>query len=157
MKVKGITDEDFLNYREPSMYVAFPKCDFKCDRENGCRLCQNSSLAKAPDAEISAEEIVSRYMSNPITKALVCCGLEPLDTFGDVMELLKEFRKRTEDDFVIYTGYTEEEAKDKTETLKGYENVIMKFGRFRPNGTKHADDALGIELISDNQYGKRIS
>ncbi len=157
VKIKGLKDEDFLNYKKPSMYIAFPKCDFKCDRENGCRLCQNSSLAKSPDIEISAEAIVDRYMANPITEAIVCCGLEPLDTFEDLLGLLREFRKRTEDDFVIYTGYDRSEIEDEIEALRAYPNVIAKFGRFRPDGKKHEDGVLGIKLIGDRQYAERIS
>jgi organic radical activating enzyme len=157
VKIKGLIDEDFLNYKKPSMYVAFPKCDFKCDRENGCRLCQNSSLAKSPDIEISAEEIAGRYMSNPITEAIVCCGLEPMDTFEDLLDLLREFRKKTEDDFVIYTGYDKEEIKEKIEALRAYPNVIVKFGRFRPDKKKHTDDILGVKLIGEQQYAERIS
>lgn len=80
MKIKGIIDEDFLNYKKPSMYIAFPKCTFKCDKENKCQLCQNSDLVKKPDIEISVKNLVKRYLENPITKAIVCCGLEPIDS-----------------------------------------------------------------------------
>ena len=41
MFVKGIIDEDFVNYKKPVMYIAFPCCSFKCDKENGARYCQN--------------------------------------------------------------------------------------------------------------------
>mgnify|MGYP003425907992 CR=1 FL=1 len=48
-----------------------PKCDFKCDKEAGCSICQNSSLANEEDIDISYIEIASRYVKNPITKAKV--------------------------------------------------------------------------------------
>ena len=70
LTIKGLVDEDFVNYKKPSMYIAFPNCTFKCDIEAGCSICQNSSLANEPDIEISEEAIVERYMNNPITKAL---------------------------------------------------------------------------------------
>ena len=63
MKIKGIIDEDFVNYKKPSLYIAFPNCSFKCGRE----LCQNSELARQVNIEISIEEIYNRYISNPIT------------------------------------------------------------------------------------------
>lgn len=156
MKVKGIIDEDFLNYKKPSMYIAFPKCTFKCDKENKCQLCQNSNLVKKPDIEISIKNLVERYLENPITKAIVCCGLEPIDSWDDLLDLLKEFRKFSKDDFIIYTGYREEEIKDKIKILSEYKNVIMKFGRFRPNQKSHYDEVLGINLVNDEQYGKII-
>ena len=157
MKIKGIIDEDFLNYKKPSMYIAFPKCTFKCDKENKCQLCQNSDLVKKPDIEISIKNLVKRYLENPITKAIVCCGLEPIDSWDDLLELLKEFRKFSEDDFIIYTGYREEELEDKIKILSEYKNVIMKFGRFRPNQKSHYDEILGINLVNDEQYGKIIA
>ena len=44
MLIKGITDEDFVNYKKPVMYIAFPKCSFKCDNENGARYCASLTL-----------------------------------------------------------------------------------------------------------------
>ena len=31
MKIKGITDEDFVNYKYPSMFIATSICSFKCE------------------------------------------------------------------------------------------------------------------------------
>jgi len=33
-------------------------------------------------------------------------------------------------------------------------NIIVKFGRYRPNQEKHYDKILGVFLASDNQYAK---
>ena len=164
MLIKGLIDEDFTNYKKPSMYIAFPFCTFKCDKEAGCSICQNSQLTKEPDIDISIIEIVSRYVKNPITKAVVIGGLEPFDS-RLLLNLIKEFRKYTDDDIVIYTGYTEEELKDNSWTLYPseyekilqYKNIIIKFGRFIPNQEKHYDEILGVELASPNQYARRIS
>ena len=172
MFVKGITDEDFVNYYKPSMFIAFPKCSFKCDKEAGCSICQNSRLANEEDIEISYIEIVSRYVKNPLTKTIVCGGLEPFDSFMDLLYLIEEFRKYTNDDIVIYTGYTETELengyfiydnynsntrKKAYQLLKQYKNIIIKFGRFVPDQEKKYDETLGIELASPNQYARRIS
>ena len=158
MLIKGLTDEDFVNYKKPSMYIAFPNCDFKCDREAGCSICQNSSLAHEPDIDISFIEIVSRYVKNPITKAVVFGGLEPFDSIW-ILRLIIEFRLYTDDEIIIYTGYTEEElqAEGIIEALQQYKNIIIKFGRFVPNQEKHYDEVLGVELASPNQYARRIS
>ena len=60
MFIKGLIDEDFINYKKPSMYIAFPKCDFKCDYEAGCSVCQNSDLARGTVIDIQYHMIVSR-------------------------------------------------------------------------------------------------
>ena len=62
---------------------------------------------------------------------------------------------------IIYTGYTESEIEslfgDSYNTLKGFPNIIIKFGRFVPNTPSHIDPVLGVRLMGDNQYAKRIS
>lgn len=57
MKLKGIIDCDFTNYKEPVITLEFPTCDFKCDKLNGCQVCQNSKLAAEPNIDISFEKI----------------------------------------------------------------------------------------------------
>lgn len=157
MLIKSLVDEDFTNYKKPSMFIIFPYCTFKCDKEAGCSICQNSSLANEPNIDISTIEIVSRYVKNPITKAVVLGGLEPWDSQLDMKQLIMELRKYTNDDIVIYTGYTEEELKNKIPIINCYKNIIIKFGRFIPNQEKHYDEVLGVELASPNQYARRIS
>lgn len=163
MKIKGLVDEDFVNYKKPSMYIAFPNCTFKCDKEAGCSICQNSSLANEPDIEIDQEAIVERYMNNPITKAIVCGGLEPFYSPAILYELVSAFRKVTNDDIVIYTGFKECEFKHLLaykkylEAFQKFPNIIIKYGRFIPNQEKHYDEVLGVELASPNQYARRIS
>ena len=109
MQIKGLIDEDLVNYKVCSMYIIFPNCSFKCDKEAGCSICQNGRLANEEDIEISAIEIASRYVKNPLTKAVVFGGLEPFDTWYDMCELIAELRKYTEDDIIIYTGYKADE------------------------------------------------
>lgn len=157
MKIKGAIDEDFVNYRKPSAFVAFPKCSFKCDRECGRRICQNSRLAKEPDVDVPASEIVRHMKESTLSEAIVCGGLEPLDSFDDLMELLREFRKESDGDFVIYTGYRKEEIPDEIKSLAEYPNVIMKFGRYRPGDKPHLDPVLGVTLASDGQHAEKIS
>lgn len=159
MIVKELRDEDFVNYKKPSMFIAFPHCSWKCERECEMRVCQNSALAQAPNIEIEAKTIVERYLSNPITKAIVIGGLEPFDDYRDLLDLISYFRfKKCHDDIVIYTGYTEAELKSSgfLFDLQMYGPIIIKFGRFIPNQQSHYDEVLGIKLASDNQYAKKI-
>lgn len=156
MVIKGMVEEDFANYKKACLFICFPNCSFKCERESGVACCQNSNLAKSPNISIEPKEIIQRYVSNPITSAIVIGGLEPFDDWNELLILVKLFRESTSDDIVIYTGYYEDEIQDKIECLKQYKNIIVKFGRFIPNSKNRFDDVLGVELASENQYAKRI-
>ncbi len=159
MLIKLLKDEDFVNYKKPSMFIIFPTCSFKCDKENGCNLCQNSHLAQEPTIQIPINTLLHRYLQNDITQAIVCGGLEPFDSAEDLLNLVDTAREYFAifDDIVIYTGYTEEELKDNFifQQLIQYPNIIIKFGRFRPNEQLHYDEVLGTMLASKNQYAKR--
>lgn len=159
MLIKGLVDEDFINYKKPSMFIIFPYCTFKCEKEAKVHCCQNSELACSPIIEISTENIIERYISNKITKSIVCGGLEPMDSFDDLSQLLYSFRDKSEDDFVIYTGYTKQECEQNgwISVLSKVPNVIIKFGRYIPNSTSHYDDILGINLNSEGQFAERVS
>ncbi len=157
MIVKNIIDEDFVNYKKPSLFIACPRCSFKCDKEAGKQICQNCALANDKDIIIDTYKLIDRYTNNPITKAVVFGGLEPFDTFCALISFIDKFREKCDDDIVIYTGYTEDECENQIKLLQKYKNIIVKFGRFIPNQSSHYDDVLGVELASDNQYGKRIS
>lgn len=157
MILKNVIDEDFTNYKQCSMFLGFPKCTFKCEKECGKKMCQNSILATSPDIEISNSFLIKRYQTNPLTRAVVCGGLEPFDSWEELKEFIAEFRLTSNDTIVIYTGYNQEEIADKIMWLKLFPNIIVKFGRFVPDQEKHYDDTLGIMLASDNQYAERIS
>lgn len=157
MILKNIIDEDFTNYKKISMFLGFPYCTFKCDKECGRPVCQNSILAKTGSVEISINKVIDRYIKNSISDAVVCGGLEPFDTFDDLVTFIDAFRNISDDDIVIYTGYTEQELSKQINLLSNYKNIYIKFGRFIPDQEKHYDDTLGIYLASDNQYGKKIS
>ena len=159
MIIKGLIDEDFINYKKPSMVIEFPYCNFKCDKECGQPVRQNSSLVKEPNIDIPCEDIIIRYINNPITEAIVFQGLEPFDSFGEMNNFLLWFQHQyySQDDIVIYTGYNENEISKEINALKEiFSNIIIKFGRYIPNQKPHFDPVLGVNLASDNQYAKKI-
>ena len=80
-----------------------------------------------------------------------------MEQFEELYNLIKLFRAQTLDDIVIYTGFTPDEISDKINLLKQFPNIIIKFGRFRPNNKLHYDEILGVNLASDNQYAVKIS
>lgn len=174
MIIKGIIDECFNDYKKPAMYIAFPYCSFKCDALNGCQVCQNSALVKEKECDIKKEDLIERYLKNPITSAIIFSGLEPFDSVLEIIAFITCLRNEYQcnDDIVIYTGYTEEElregryGKDTTPDLVlagfydyicKFPNIIIKFGRFIMNDTSHFDEVLGVTLSSRNQYARCVS
>lgn len=159
MIVKQLIDEDFTNYKKASMLIGFSTCTFKCERECGKKMCQNSQLANSQPIDININKLIERYLSNDFTQAIVCGGLEPFDSFDDLYTLVSAIRNNYNclDDIVIYTGYYNEEIKKYIDILKDFPNIIIKFGRYIPDQKSHYDDILGIKLASVNQYAERIS
>lgn len=159
MKIRNLMDEDVVNYKKTSMFIATCYCDFKCCTELGLDICicQNSPIAQSKVINMSNERIVKRFIKNKLTHAVVFGGLEPFMQFDEMFELIKSFRQQTNEDIVIFTGYYEDEIKDKIEQLKQFENIIIKFGRYIPGHEVHFDEVLGVNLASNNQYAKKIS
>lgn len=154
MIIKGVIDEDFANYKKPSMLISAPCCTMKC----GAEYCQNHPLLKKPDTIITAYKLAKRYLQNNLTHAVVFGGLEPMDTFGDILDFVRTLRlMECKDDIVIYTGYNKEEISTQLMFLKYYSNIIIKFGRYIPGQQPHYDEVLGVYLASDNQYGEKVS
>ena len=156
MIIKQLVDEDFINYKKPSMFIGFPACTWKCEKECGEHCCQNSALAQSPNINMSIGSLIERYIGNKITHAVVCGGLEPMDSWDDLQCFILNFRYWSSDDIVIYTGYNEDEIQDKLEWLQYYGPIIVKFGRYVPNRQPHYDPVLGVKLASDNQYAKVV-
>jgi len=159
MWLKGITDEDFVNYKVPSMFISTATCDFKCDRDCGSPVCQNSALAQEDSIHTGDDYLINRYLKNHITQAIVFGGLEPFDQWQELWNFLQKLRLQygCADPVVIYTGYTEEEIDGYLSFLRSMPNIIVKFGRYVPLHQPHRDPILGVDLASDNQYAKQIS
>ena len=157
MKLRGLVEEDFLQYKKPAMFLIMPYCSFKCDLEANNKICQNSELIKTDIIDIAVDRIINKYVDNPITKAVVFGGLEPMDSWEDLITFIRHLRVRCDDDIVIYTGYKNDEIEDKIDILKNYKNIIVKFGRFIPGQEPHLDPVLQVSLASLNQYAVKIS
>lgn len=157
--IKALIEEDFSNYIQPSMFIGFPNCSFKCEKDCGMQVCQNSKLATAPNIFVNLNLLIERYCNNPITKSIVIGGLEPFDNFNNLVYLVFILRNyyHCDDTVVVYTGYNKNEIKKEIDVLKQYKNIIIKFGRYIPNQKPHIDKILGVELASDNQYAEKIS
>ncbi len=158
--VKEIVDENFQDYKKSSMFIATSRCDFKCLTELGldCSICQNMKISTMPNKTILISDIFKRYKSNPLTSSIVIGGLEPMLQFDEILELVSYFRKlKCNDDFVIYTGYYENEIKNEIQLISKFENIIIKYGRFIPNSKPIYDSVLGVTLSSENQHAVKIS
>ena len=111
-----------------------------------------------PEKEVDNETIYNHYISNPISKAIVLGGLEPMLQFEEVYSLIKYFRDNgCNDSFVIYTGYNKNELHWELDQLRAFRNIIVKFGRYVPGQEKHFDAVLGVELASKNQFAEVVS
>lgn len=158
MRLRGYIEEDFTNYRKPSMFLITPYCDFKCCIENGNDICQNMDVIKNPIIDVDDRSLIDRYLNNPITKSVVFGGLEPMNSFEEMIHFISLFRidYRCNDDIVIYTGYDADEIIDQCMRLSKFANIIVKFGRFIPDQPHHYDELLGVELASPNQYAAML-
>lgn len=161
MIVRTIVDEDFVQYKEPCMYIATAFCNSKCCKEAGIPLsvCLNDAWRGTATIAMVDEGIIERYLSNSITTTICFAGLEPFEQFDQVYNFIEKLRKdyNCNDTVLIYTGYNKEEIAERIEKLKDFDNIIIKFGRFVPDNPGRFDDVLGVHLASDNQYAERIS
>ena len=164
IKLKGILWEDVVNYKKISTTLMFPNCTFKCEKECGKKICQNSPLVNEKDIVINMNTIIDRYINNPLTEAIVCQGLEPFDSEDELLMLIMLFREKCSDDIVIYTGYTFEELYEKQIIqklryikIKTPNKIILKLGRYIPDSNSKYDELLGVTLASDNQYAMEIT
>ena len=162
MRCRAIVSEDYTNYKVPAMFIGCVSCDGKCCTEGGFSpsVCINHEWAHTPVDEIDDKCIISEYLSNPITHAIVFGLLEPMLQYEEIKGFIHQLRDKYGclDDIVIYTGYNRCEIVEKVEELSStFKNIIIKFGRFVPNQERHFDEVLGVYLASDNQYAERVS
>lgn len=147
MRIKNLIEEDFVQYKLPSMFIGTCFCTFKCGAEN----CQNSALVDGRIIDIPDDDLILRYLNNPLTQSIVFGGLEPFDQFEELEWFLKRLRGKygCKDPVVIYSGYTEEELADR---YISDPNLIVKVGRYLPDKSSRYDPLLGVTLASDNQH-----
>ena len=74
IELKGIVWEDMVNYKKICTTLMFPKCNWKCDIENGVQLCQNKGLAVTPSQWYDIDTIMDKYKNNDlIINTLATC------------------------------------------------------------------------------------
>lgn len=161
MRIKTIVDEDFVNYKEPVMYIGTAFCNGKCCVEAGIPLsvCQNDEWRANATITMADDDIIQRYINNSITTAICFAGLEPFEQFTEMHSFITKLRTeyKCDDTVVIYTGYYKDEIKSQIQTLAKYKNIIIKFGRYIPDSHSRYDEVLGVTLASDNQYAEQLS
>ncbi|MBQ0014703.1 MAG: 4Fe-4S cluster-binding domain-containing protein [Oscillospiraceae bacterium] len=161
MVIRTIVDEDFVQYKEPCMYIATAFCDGKCCKEANIPLsvCQNYDWRTSKLINMSDDDIIKRYIKNDITKAVCFAGFEPFEQYPELENIIRKLRKEyaCNDTVIIYTGFNKSEVLYQVALLQKYENIIIKFGRYVPGCESHYDDVLGVKLASPNQYAEVIS
>ena len=161
MRLKTVVDEDFVNFRMPSMLIGTASCGGKCCIEAGIPLsvCQNDVWRESATVEVADEDLYDRFLLNPLTNAIVFGGLEPLEQQDELLAFIRGLRhgRQCVSPVVIYTGYNRDEVQNFVEAVSKETNIIMKFGRYIPNRPSVCNPVLGVTLASDNQYGTIVS
>lgn len=161
LEIKNIVDECFQDYKKTSMLISVSYCDWKCLKELNLStdICQNCKLAQSKSQVWEVEDLVRRYIDNPVNHAVIFGGLEPMWDFIPILNFIHILRTTYNnlDDVVIYTGYYEDEIQEQLVTLSQYRNIIVKFGRYNPNLESRYDNVLQVTLASNNQYAVKIS
>ena len=159
MRLTNINFESSVDYKLTSMVIATISCGGKCWKELGLSssICQNDKLNSSQVKDISNDLIINKYLDNQLSKSIVFSGLEPFEQFNEILQFISEFRKFSNDDIVLFSGYTEDELYKEIEILKNFKNIIIKFGRYIPNKPIKYDEVLGVNLISNNQFAVKIS
>lgn len=141
------------------MVIATVSCDWKCLKEQNLdtNICHNSHTAKFQTQEEYINILIGKYLNNLLSESIIFAGLEPMFQFEEIYNFINEFRKLSNDDIVIYTGYYPNEIIDKVNSLKKFNNIIIKFGRYILNSNSKYDEILKVNLASDNQWAEKIS
>ena len=151
--------EVFQDYKKPALFLSVCFCDWKCCKEAGIpvTVCQNHSVINQVNHELSFSSLLKMVQSS-YTDAVLFAGLEPFEQADEVIQCIEYLRANgVQKDIVIYTGYYPEEIDPDTISRLASCDIIMKCGRFVPNSSPRFDEVLGITLVSDNQYGVRLT
>ena len=153
--------EVFNDFKLPMLLVAMPYCDWKCCIEQNIPIttCQNNHLDLERVNHITNEELTKKILNNILVDGVIFGGLETINKFSfpEILDFVEYFRSQSDKPIVIYTGYYPDEILDEVTQLQKYNNIYMKFGRFKINSKTKYDGVLGITLSSENQFGIKIS
>lgn len=155
-----VKTDDVVDYKKTALLLAFPNCYNKY-----CSDCQNAHLRNELPKRFNINDIVDLYNRLDEHKAIVCAGLDPMDSLTDLQNLILAFNDNDKSvDIVIYTGYTDSEIESyvKNDFLRYITNdkvkLIVKFGRYdKNNKNKYMSNILGVELAGDNQIVKEYT
>lgn len=138
------------NYKKISMYLPLGNsCIWKC---KDCFNKHYKNMKKEDLLETTTDDIIEEYLANPFVEALIISGLEPFDNFDQIYKFIMDFREVLDHDIVIYSGYEKREVNDLLVQLYPFDNIIYKFGRYKPSLPPVFNDDLKITLASENQY-----
>ena len=149
-----VVTDNVTDYKKTSLFLVFPYCSGKCGEE-----CQNKNLRKKKIKEFNNKDIITLYQSLNTHNAVVCGGLEPLDSFEELKQLIEDFAKFSSIkpvDFVIYTGYDNLTNFDLLQAWKNYaepgSELIIKQGKYDINHKiPWHSKLLGVDLATSNQ------
>ena len=165
MLLLDVKTDNVTDYKKTSMLIAFPTCSGKCNN------CQNQYLLDRKNETVlsNAEHIVDFYNNLLTHDAIVMAGLEPFDSFMDVLSIVNELGNSVKHDvdIVIYTGYDQGEYIDNfernlvdtfkhaVESNNHIKSLIVKIGRYDEDYSIEDgwfNKSLGVNLATTNQF-----
>lgn len=78
LRALDVTMVDSTHYKNPSMLILMPRCNFKCNIESNSNICNNFELRNNKFYMLK-RELINRYILDSLNKAIVFAGLEPFD------------------------------------------------------------------------------
>lgn len=161
MLLIDVKTDNITDYKETSVLLIFPYCSGKCG--NACHNKYLQNLSENEYLHTTSKAIKQLYEGLSTHKAIVMAGLEPFDSFDDVLDIVKTIcSSHKACDIVIYSGYKKDEYDEtfKDKLLACYfdyniynnKKLIVKLGRY---DEKHKNSwhsvILGVSLATDNQ------
>ena len=159
MRINGLKDEVFNDFKTVGMYISVPFCYVRCWERLGLdkSICQNSHLDGVEIKNIPNKVIIDRYLNNDVNKCIIFSGRDSMDSFEEILDFINEFREYSDDPVVLYTGRNEYEVEDKINILRETNDIWIKVGNYIPNSKSIVDKLTGVVLASDNQKFIKIS
>jgi len=152
MKLKQILHETYGDYKECSMLLIADNCINKCEG------CHNQHLLQLESKIFPDEEIIKRFVENPLSKAIIFGGLEPMDQAEEVEKFIfTAINMGIACPIIIYTSYNPLSyvfrCSNVMEAIKQYlGKVIIKHGPYKKDLKPVFNEDLGVTLASSNQY-----
>ena len=119
-----------------------------CKRD--CLGCISSEMRQYEGNPIDVEEIINALPDGFTADGLTISGGEPFDQAEGIAELVRWFIRNISSDVLIYTGYTEQELRNRKDKATDYllaHIAVLVDGPY----LEHANDGIGLRGSANQQ------